>query len=168
MITRRRAALIALVAVTLAAWSTIILPTINYASYYSALAQFTFSLSNFTITNQNNSTTVSMVFVISNPTPYVGLRFLGVSYQARITAGNGPTTIGLGNAGFPQAQVLQAYSSYHLPTSFTFQGLSRTQYLQIYNATNGNVPWSIEGAYSLQTRDGILPEEFQIPVTQKS
>jgi hypothetical protein len=168
MITRRRAALIALVAVTLTAWSTIIIPTINYASYYSALAQFTFSVSNFVVNTQNNSTTVSMLFILSNPTPYVGLKFLGVSYQARINAGNGPITIALGNAGFSQAQVLAAYSSYRLPSSFTFQGLSRTQYLQIYNATNGNVPWSIDGAYSLQTRDGILPEEFQIPVTQKS
>ena len=169
--------MIALVAVTLSAWATLALPTINYSRYYAALSQFEFNVSNFTITRDASMVNGSLVFILSNPTPYIGLEFLGVTYQARIPTGNVASgsygsygteslTMGLGSVGFSQAQVLGAHSSYNLPARFSVQGLAVTQFMEVYNASRGMVNWNIEGSYSLQTRDGILDKQFQIPVAE--
>ncbi len=168
MIDRRKATAILFVAITIGIWAYLIRPTINYVYYYSALEGLTLNVSNMTVTNGASSIKVSFTFRFSNPTPYLGLRLSGLTYQARLPNGSDSLLMASGGGGFSGPTLIGAYSSLVLPSDFTIQGLRMEQYMQLYAENRGVLQWSIEGGYTVGTRDGLLFHQFQVAVTQTS
>ncbi len=162
MMNRPQVLAFSFLAITAGAWSYVVVPTINYLQYYSALDQLGVDVANMSVRSSTSNIIVTLEFAISNPTPYIGLRVVSLNYQAKLSNGSDSLPIGVGLVDTGPGW-LSAHSSISLPANFVLTGLGMTQFTQLCDASQHRLSWSVEGTIGLGTRDGVLIHQFQIP-----
>ncbi len=154
-----------LLAVALGAWITMVPSTMNYLQYYSALENLVVKVSSVVITSGSSNATVSIRFYIGNPTPYLGIRVGTLAYRALLPNGTDTLVMGVGAESSQHPALLSANSSLTLNEHFVMSGLRLQQYNQLSWLGNGILNWTIQGSLGLDTRDGDLTHQFEIPFT---
>ncbi len=164
MLKARQISILSLVLLTAGIWAYLLGPTANYVHYYSAIEDLTLQIPRFVVAHTDSNVTVTMLFNVSNPTSYMGLRLASVSYQALIqnklmgTAGTGP----------PVPISLEPFSAKTLIGTFVMTGAKMDQYDTLFAQSGGAPQWHVRGTMSIWGRDGFLTPEFDIPVTASS
>ncbi len=165
MLSRREILAVALLAVALGAWISVLPSTMNYLQYYSALENLVLKVSSMVITSGSSNVTVSIRFYIGNPTPYLGIRVASLAYQALLPNGTDTLVMGVGTESSQHPPLIGANSSLTLNEHFAMSGLRWQQYNQLSGVGNGTLNWTIQGSLGLDTRDGDLTHQFEIPFT---
>ena len=165
MLPRREILAMTLLAAALGAWISMLPSTMNYLQYYSALENLVVKVSSMVITSGSSNVTVSIRFYIGNPTPYLGIRFATLAYQALLPNGTDTLVIWAGAESSQVPSLLSANSSLTLNEDFVMSGLRWQQYDQLSRVGNGILNWTIRGSLGLDTRDGDLTHQFEIPFT---
>ena len=178
----RQISILSLVLLTAGTWAYLLGPTANYAHYYSAIEGLSVKIPRFVVTHTDSNVIVTMLFNVSNPTPYTGLTLASVSYQVLIqTPGNtvcenrfgcsGKTpdvVMGSSGAGPPQPVSLKPFSFAMLIGTIVLTGAKMDQYDMLAKQSGGAPPWHVAGVIDILGRDGFLTPEFDIPVTASS
>jgi hypothetical protein len=154
---KRKILAIAFAVSALGSWVYILGPAANYMNYYSALSQLYIDVNNVSNTTSPSSNTLSFNFTITNPTPYIGLTFQFLSYDAILPNQTGrPITIAVGTANPSGFASLQPNSPIEVQTNYVLTGLGMKQFNQLCQQANDTLSWSISGVVTLGTRDGSL------------
>lgn len=149
---------------TASLWVYLVFPTANYVHYYSAIEDLSIKIPSFIIDQSDTNVTVTLIFNVSNPTPYVGLSLASVSYQALIQ----DNTMATSGTGPPAPLSIKPFSFQTLTTSFVMTGAKKSQYEMLVNQSGGTPQWHVTGTASILGKDGFLTPQFDIPVMASS
>jgi len=142
--------------------------TLNYLNYYSALSQLAVEIHALSAQSfPQSNVTVTVDFVVSNPTPYVGLLVRALSYTAMAQLDNGsrPVVIAAPTVNSNGDGHLGPNSSIHLISRFVLTDVAMTQFQQLCASQNRTLAWAIDGNIALVTRDGDLSPQFGLSPT---
>jgi hypothetical protein len=166
MVDTRRILAISLIAAVVGSWAYIAGPTINYLHYYTALDQIGITVQAISVNQSTSKATIDIQFDVSNPTPYAGLRFATLAYQAKLPNGTDSVLIWAGYVG-STFEPIAPYSSLRVPDRFSLTGLPFAQFGSLCKSSQGLLAWTFTGSLGLDTRNGDLTELFHISATSK-
>jgi hypothetical protein len=178
----RQISILSLVLLTAGIWAYLLVPTANYVHYYSAIEDLSVKIPRFVVTHTDSNVTVTILFNVSNPTPYTGLTLASVSYQVLIQtpgttvcenrfgcSGKAPDEVmGSSGTGPPQPVSLKPFSFAMLIGTIVLTGAKMGQYDMLANKSGGAPLWHVAGTVDIWGREGFLSPEFDIPVTASS
>lgn len=126
-------------------------------NYYPALNQIYMDISNVSVHSYPANVTIIFQFTVTNPTPYVGITFEQITYNAELPNMTGRPFIVSGTAVLNGYLQLPRNATINVPSTSVLTGLGMSQFEQICQQNMNSLSWSIATVLALRTpRDGEL------------